>query len=147
LQAPTPVGVAGDNESLLLELDPASITADTLRKINSIAPEGVKVLSITEAIWPKNLSSYTMTYRFDPASFAFLLDAINNNTAYYEKTDKQGRPKVVQITDYLIAVGENALEMRVTDKGGFHLPEFFRKAGYEKTPEILRTNLKNATEK
>jgi radical SAM family uncharacterized protein/radical SAM-linked protein len=142
LQAPTPVGVAGDNESLLLELAPSSIKADTLQRINALAPAGVKVLSIQEAVWAKNLSSYTMTYRFDEESFNFIKGAIDGGKAFYEKTDKQGRPKVVKLEDFLIAVGDNTLDMSITDKGAFHLPEFFRRSCYEKIPTIVRTNLK-----
>jgi radical SAM-linked protein len=143
-QSPLPVGVSGTDESVLFEAEPASVTADTITKLNNFAPQGIEILSLEQAAWPKNMSRYEMEFTFDDKSFAFLNEAIKNNTASYEKTSKEGKVKIVNIFDYLLkSCGDcQTVMVATTEKGGFHFPEFFRKAGYGGIPIITRTLLK-----
>ncbi len=143
LQAPVPVGVGGVEESLLFEAYIPCGAGELPEKLNKIAPDGLKVLSVKQSVWPKNLSSYHMEFQFDPGSFAFLQKTLSEDKAFYDKTDKKGRPKTVRLQDYLLGVEAKTrtITVSVTEKGGFHFPEFFRKAGYGSQPEITRTSL------
>ncbi len=142
-QAALPVGVSGEEESALFEAEASTVSEDIVARLNIFAPAGIEVLSVKQVEWPKNLARYEMDFTFDKDSFNFLQNAIDSGKAHYEKTAKNGKPKTVSLEDYLIKVSPDsmALTVTVTELGGFHFPEFFRKAGYERSPVIVRTRL------
>ena len=93
--------------------------------------------------WPPNLSRAKITLEFDPESFNFIEQKISANEIYYNKEAKSGGIKRVCLKDYLLGKEPEhcRLTVEVTEKGGFHFPEFFRKTNYEGIPDITRIYL------
>lgn len=142
--SPLPVGVSGDAEILYFEADLSGMDISSLiLKLNSVAPEGIKVLSIEMKAWPKDLSTFNMRFSFNKEAFDFLYQAVQANIASYGKTDKRGRPKTVSLNDYLLSVDADncTVDVLVSNKGGFHFPEYFRKSGFDKKLEIKRISV------
>ncbi|MDR0454909.1 MAG: TIGR03960 family B12-binding radical SAM protein [Deferribacteraceae bacterium] len=143
LPSPLPVGAGGTEEILFFE-GYIPHGADKLPEmINSAAPDGLKVISVKRTFWSGNLSYCRMTFKFDQESFLFLRKEISGGRALYQKTDKKGRLKTVCLSDYLLETDEEncSVKIAVTEKGSFHFPDFFKKAGYDKIPVITRTSL------
>jgi radical SAM-linked protein len=128
IYAPMPVGVAGEVERLYFEADINGIDESIIEKINKRSPAGLKFFQLDKEAWPENLSRAKIKLVFDAESFDFIMKSLESNEAFYEKTDKRGRPKQVQLTDFLLESfpEERALRLAVTEKGGFHFPDFFR---------------------
>ncbi|GAB7140105.1 B12-binding protein [Deferribacterales bacterium RsTz2092] len=142
LPCPLPVGVAGENEMLLFEAEQLRVSNELLDELNKRALSGLKFISIKPG-WLANLSDFHVIFAFDEASFDYVLSAMTNGSAYYERNDKKGNKKRISLTDYLKSVdkGARTIEVGVTNMGGFHFPDFFRYAGYAGQPEIVRKRI------
>jgi radical SAM family uncharacterized protein/radical SAM-linked protein len=139
LLAPLPVGVEGEREVFLAEA--ADFPEGFLEAINKISVQGLEFLSIDRVAAFPHTADFEALYRFDGASFAFLLTKLKSGEARYDKLGKHGENKTVNLADYLINVEESGVKVKITALGGFHFPEFFRKAAYPSVPNIVRKEL------
>jgi radical SAM family uncharacterized protein/radical SAM-linked protein len=139
LLAPLPVGVEGEREVFLTEA--ADFPEGFLEAINKISVQGLEFLSIDRVAAFPHTADFEALYHFDEASFAFLLTKLKRGEARYDKLGKHGENKTVNLADYLINIEENGVKVKITAQGGFHFPEFFRKAAYPSIPNIVRKEL------
>jgi radical SAM family uncharacterized protein/radical SAM-linked protein len=139
LLAPLPVGVEGEREYILMEA--AEFPADLPERLNRMSIDGLEFIYVDKiAAFPQTVE-FEALYGFDKTGFAFLAEKIKNGGASYEKTGKHGERKIINLNDYLLSVGDGEIRVRITERGGFHFPEFFRKSAYPSVPRIVRKEL------
>ena len=141
--APMPVGVAGEKELVLFEAEENNIAEGLVDAVNEHLPEGLRCLSYDRLVWPPNISRAEITLEFDAESFAFIKEKAREGELFYDKETKRGEIKRIFLDDYLLGEDTEAclLKVKVTERGGFHFPEFFRKTSYKGLPTITRVKL------
>jgi hypothetical protein len=136
LRTPLPVGVSGLAESLMFEAETVGDLDNLVCTLNKFMPEGLIVTSISTATWPQSQSKYRAKYKFDGESFNFLMECLKKDKASYLRADK-----LVMLSDYMLFVFSDGIAVKITEKGGFHFPMFFRSAGFNRAPVIIRSEL------
>jgi radical SAM-linked protein len=140
LLAPLPVGVEGEREFAFIECETIAIDS-FIERLNQVSIDGLEFLSIETLSTIPRTADFEAVYRFDDASFAFLLEKLENREAEYSKIGKHGEVKTVNLSDYLLSVGVGDVRVNITPQGGFHFPEFFRKSAYPNEVKITRKEL------
>lgn len=139
---PLPVGIEGLNEVIIFRSDEIDFEDGFKEKLNELLPSGIKVKKISK-IGKYEQGEATVTYLLEEPDFRFLIDKYEKNECFYEKINRSGERKKLEIRDFLIGYDINLLtiDLKVDNNGGYNLLEFFKFWNYNYL-NIVRTKIK-----
>lgn len=124
---PLPVGMAGENE--IMSFESSMINMDIFLNIfNQNLPKGLKAKSIRQINSMKTGTEFISTYKLLDETNIIFQEIKNNNKLFYNKKDKKGGLKSVNIEDYLINYDSETgiIILKAGNAGGFNLIELMR---------------------
>lgn len=138
---PLPVGISGENEIIIIEALPFENKKTLINLLNSYAVKGLFIKDIERSNKGK-IDEATLFYKFDNESFSVIKSHIGSKKAYYNRTNKSGIVKRIEIDDFIISIGENRISLKINNKGGFNFIDFFKFWNYNYIDyDIIRDNI------
>ncbi|TYB36026.1 MAG: TIGR03960 family B12-binding radical SAM protein [Flexistipes sinusarabici] len=139
---PLSVGVEGYNEKLIIKAHVKDKDL-LLGQLNKILPSGFRMKDI-RPFENKMSDEMIAAYSLDSEAYMQLIEAFDEERAFYKKTTKRGREKIIDLKEYLVKKDdENCLVyVKINGRGSFNFLEFFRQINYiDSKVSIARKNI------
>jgi radical SAM family uncharacterized protein/radical SAM-linked protein len=137
---PLPLGIWGENELLIIEVNSILNTEDLKQQFNSNVYCGLAINEIT-LINAFKLNSAIAVYRFDENLFLYFTKLLDLKCNFYEKINKRGEKKIVNINDYIVKYRDNRVEVKVNNNGTINFIDFFKYWNYYNDNSLITREL------
>jgi radical SAM family uncharacterized protein/radical SAM-linked protein len=126
---PLPLGIEGKNELIVMEVENVIDVEVIKRAFNNKNNCGLRINDIF-AINSTKFNGAIAEYILDENFYAVFIRLLESNKGYYEKYNKKGQLKVVNIKDYLIEHSNNRVSVAINNSGTVNFIDFFKYWNY-----------------
>lgn len=137
---PLPLGVEGNNEIIIIEVEKPLNEQEVKQLFNKKISCGLFIKDIFPISSFKQESAIAI-YRLDGNLFNCFKRLIESNNSYYQKNNKKGYVKTVNIKDYLIDYGNNQVTVKVNNNGSVNFIDFFKYWNYYNDNSLITREL------